>query len=291
MTGITAWNRFVYFAWQTFDTESSGLGRLDLSTFVDDLTPAYVSDMMIPSHATIRDCDWFSPPDTSVIFGTTSYSSPIVAMDFTGLWVNDPQNKVTSGYVDSGYITYGIPDNKVAMVLTARCQSPLNGNYKAYMSIDQPLSQNWSEVGVTYTGLQAGPYPLPQLRGENFQVRMVLGTGGSNETPILNRWILKAYPAVVAGIQISVVLMLSRQIDEQGVLRAFDPYVEYAFMERLRRTQQVVQYVEGPFTIPVIVTSLDWLPNEEQGNAGTWRGYNADLVVYLKSLPTTLTGT
>lgn len=287
VTAITAHNRFIYFAWQTFDTTSSGLGRLDLSNFVDDLTPAYVSALMVGSQAFIRDADWYAPPTANQVLGIVApFSSPVVAMDSTGLWVYDPQNKVTSGYVDSGYITYGIPDTKVAMALTLRALPPLNGSYRAFVSADQQLSANYSQVGETFTAIPSTLYSLTQIRGEQYQVRVTLSTNGSNGSPVLNRWTLKAYPAVVAGIQVSVVLMLSRMVTEQGVKRSYDPYEEYAFMENLRQSQQVVQYVEGSFVLTVIVTSLDWLPNREQGNRGLWRGYDADLVVYLKSLPT-----
>ena len=118
-------------------------------------------------------------------------------------------------------------------------------------------------------------------------MRIELTSGGTGKTPTLNRWLLKAYPAVVAGIYILVPIILSRRAEEQGVNQAFDPYYEYDFLENLRQTQQIIKYVEGPFTRTVVITSLDWIPYAEQGNVSDWRGYNADLVVTLKSFPDT----
>ena len=40
-------NRFVYFGWNNYDGESTGLGRMDLSTFIDTQAPALTSDLMV----------------------------------------------------------------------------------------------------------------------------------------------------------------------------------------------------------------------------------------------------
>jgi len=61
-----------------------------------------------------------------------------------------------------------------------------------------------------------------------------------------------------------------------------DPYKEYAFLEALRQSQQVVSYVEGPFQASVTVDMLDWLP-ERRRNI-TQGGYHGDMVVYLKTV-------
>ena len=284
---ITAHNRFVYFGWTNFDTTSSGLGRLDLANFVDTLTPAYVSDMMVTTEHHIAAADWLAL--TGTVLGVKgAYSSPLVAVAFTGVWVNDPTLLTTTGYLDSGYSTFGVPDTKVAMQLSLKAQQPLGATFNALVSADARLSTGYLNAGRTYPTNVLAPYPLPQLRGNQFQVRVVISTAQTGQTsPELIRWTLKAYPCIVAGIQISPVLLLFREVNEQGAVRAVDPYAEYEFLEGLRQAQQIVRYVEASFTRTVIITALDWLPHAEQGNAGNRRGYNADLVVYLKTLPQT----
>lgn len=283
---ITAHNRFVYFGWTQFDTTSSGLGRLDLSNFVDDLTPAYVSDLMVTTQNQVNSADWVTLTGT-ILGHTGAYSSPIVAVAGSGLWVNTPLHKVTSGYVDSGYITYGIPDNKVALQLSAHAQSPLDGTITGYLSVDQPLGKNFSEVGTTYSGQQQRPWKVTQVRGNQYQVRIQLTTAGTNLTPTFQRWLLKSYPAVVSGTQIIVPITLFRATTEQSLVRPFDPYYELSYLESLRQSQQVISYVEGPYQATVIISTLDWVPFGEQGNAGDRRGYNGTLVVYMKSFPQT----
>lgn len=285
--GITAHNRFVYFGWTNFDTTSSGLGRLDLSNFVGDLTPAYVADIMATTTHHIAGCDYLTTSGT-VLAHTGAYSSPIVAVAFTGVWANHPTEKEPTGHIDSGYITYGIPDDKVALQLSARAQAPLDGSLTGYISVDQKLGQNYSKIGETFTGSVRTPWPLTQIRGEQYQVRIELTAGTTTtQSPTFYRWLLKSYPAVVSGTQIIVPITLARKVNEQGLERAFDPYEELVYLRGLRQSQQVIQYVEGPYSTTCIIATLDWVPETEQGNAGNLRGYNGTCVVYLKTFPVT----
>lgn len=283
--GITAHNRFVYFGWTKFDATSSGLGRLDISNFVDELTPAYVSDIMVPVQHHVAGCDWLTTTGT-ILDHSGAYSSPVVAVAFSGLWVNTPNARETTGYVDSGYITYGIPDDKVALQLSARAQNPLTGSLTGYLSVDQPLAQNYSEVGETFATSSRAPWTITQVRGEQYQVRIELNSDGTTG-PTFNRWLLKSYPAVVSGKDIIVPLTLFREITEQGLVRPLDPYAEYAYLDGLRTTQQVISYVEGPFQATAIITAITWIPYAEQGRQGDRAGYNATCVVNLKTFPQT----
>jgi hypothetical protein len=77
---------------------------------------------------------------------------------------------------------------------------------------------------------------------------------------------------------------MSREVVEKDLLRPFDPYAEYEYLESLRQEQVVVQYIEGPFVRNVLINSLDWLPNLQQ-IGGPYSGYNSYLIVYCESLP------
>lgn len=305
--GLAGHGRFVYFTWSKFNrtrTEGgsgSGLGRLDLTNFVDELTPAYVSDMMSDHEMISVDCGYITWPGTQITTPPTGYSSPLLALEggtAPGIYANTPTKYATQAWVESGYITYGIPDEKVALQLSVRSQptktdDPL-GQIFGYVSVTKQLSNAYTYMGTTKTTIN--PKWAFQLRGEQYQVRINFeaGTAGTEETPIpttpvLNRWILKAYPAIVSGTTIIVPITLARTVLEQGLYRAVDPYAELAYLQTIRQSQTIVKYVEGPFTATVIITTLDWIPFQEQGNAGNRRGYEGTLVVYLKTFPTSTT--
>ena len=149
--GIAGYGRFVYFGWTTYDSTSSGLGRLDLSNFVDDLAPAYTSNAMAPVTGNVL--------AVCTVTLTTGFATPVFALEGTGIWANHRTNKVAKGTLDSGYITYGVPDEKVALQLSARAQNPLDGTMKGLISVDQPLGENYGPAGATYSSLSPNRGP------------------------------------------------------------------------------------------------------------------------------------
>lgn len=295
VTGIIGYDRFVFFAWNNY-TDSypdwngppqTGLGRLDLENFIDALTPTYASDLMVKGTRGDIWLDW-DPITNSPLMSINGVQNQITG----GIWTRDNAEYVESGSVDSGYITYDLPDDKVAMELDVEMEPPLFGSVLGQMSVDQPLLANYVTVGFYQDTMPPNiKWPLNQLRGKKFQVRFVLEShpDADNDfdrdaTPTLGRWTLKSYPAISTGIDISVPLIMTRQVVSRDLLRPFDPYEEYEYLESLRQSQQVIQYVEGPFTRDVLINSLDWLPNLEQ-YGGSYSGFNAYLMVYMESLP------
>jgi hypothetical protein len=286
VSGVIGSGRFVYFAWNNYDTASTGIGRMDLTNFIDALAPAYASDLMItPGNGQIK-LDW--DPITQ---GPLMSLQGNEGIQQGGIWVASTQPEM-SGTVESGYVGYDIPDDKVAMALGCRVQvsDPLDGTVSGYISLDASLGNTdaYRLYGITQPPKSsdvfgAGQWGLPQLRAELFQVMLRLQTGEDGETPVLSRWTLKAFPGVSTGIMISVVLLLARKVTEKGIDLPYDPYAEYEFLENLRQTQQVIQYIEGPFVRNGVIQQLDWLPNLEQNGGGT-SGYDTDLIVYIQTL-------
>ncbi len=276
--GIVGSGRFVYFSWPNYDADSTGIGRMDLTTFIDALAPAYASDLMCPGSGVSR-LDW-DPINNGPLICVQGNPGTTIG----GVYVIDNANKVASGTVQSGGIEFDLAEDKVAISLQANMVSPLNGSVYGFMAVDQPVGQNYSPVGQTFQTRPGLPWALDQLRGQIFDVEIQLNSGGANLSPTLARWTLKALPGVATGILISVVLILPTRGEEKGLAQPFSPYQEYAFLENLRQNQQVITYVEGPFMKNGIIQQLDWLPNLQQAG-GANSGFNANLIVYILTLP------
>jgi hypothetical protein len=156
------------------------------------------------------------------------------------------------------------------------------------LAVDDTSDNSLAIVGVQESSANGGtssqsPFAVNQLRGEQFSVRMTLTRDPiTSQSPILHRWTIKAFPAITAGTTISVVLCLWKQVDNQGQDAFYDPYVEKAFLENLRRTQTVVEYVEGPYSTLAVVDEIDWLPFKER-DQDVNGGYQGDCIVYLKT--------
>lgn len=264
-------NRFVYFGWSDYDTVSTGLGRLDLSTFIDTQAPAFASDLMVTGQGYITSMDW-----------CTINNQPIFVVDGLGVYTATGA-PVGSGYVESGYIGYGIPDSKVALAGLVGTVQPQSGNVAMALAAD--LNANiFALVGNQSSAVPSQSIlPINATRASQYTVRLTL-TPGSGVSPVVDRWMLKSIPAVTAGTTVSVVLRMWITENIAGQDYYFDPYVEKAFLENLRVTQSVFAYAEGAdLTYPYCtVDEIDWLPEEKQ-DATVQGGYQGNLIVYIKT--------
>ena len=207
------------------------------------------------------------------------------------IFTGDPNSCVPTATLDSGIITYGIPDYKNAVTLDFNITntSDIYGNSNVDFQISTDGGSN-IDMG-TYTGTsRKASFSFNQQFGEEYEIFTTinsakgLNTAGAivNTSPTLTRWTLKALPGIPSGTQISAVILLYEPVEINGQINYVDPYEEYAFLEQLRQSQQIVTYVEGPFTAQVTIDVLDWLP-ERLRDIGSG-GYHGDIVVYMKTI-------
>ena len=277
VTAIVGYDRYIYWAWNNYDNTSTGLGRLDLTSFIDNLAPAYASDLMITGQGTINWLSWDPITDTPLIsVNTGTYKT------YTG----DPNNVVASGNIDSGLITYGIPDFKNAVSLDVGIENIVGGiDSSVAFSMDIDDTSTLS-IGSYSGSNRKASLGFPQQFGEQYRINTTLNActsqAGTRVTPTLNRWTLKALPGIPSGILISAVLLMYEPLEMEGQTIYMDPYTEYAYLEQLRQSQQVVTYVEGPFEALVTVDLIDWMP--ERRRAASIGGYHGNMVVTLKTV-------
>lgn len=269
-------NRFVYFSWGNYDAESTGIGRCDLSTFIDTQAPAFTSDLMVQGQGDVISLDW-SPVN----------QAPVFVVRGLGLY-GSTQTPVASGYVKSGYVGYGISDDKIAMAGDIGTVQPQQGTVT--MSLATDAGNNiFAFVGQQVSASAGGSpnqsaFGIGAIRGENYQVQLtLLRDPVTNQSPIMNRWTLKAIPGITAGVTISVVLRMWTTEEIAGQDYYFDGYNEYAFLENLRTTQTIFAYTEGPYVAPYCtVDEIDWLP-EKRVDAQAAGGFQGNIIVYIKT--------
>ena len=279
VTAIVGNDRYIYFAWNNYDSTSTGLGRLDLTSFIDVQAPAYASDLMITDQGTINWLSWDPITNTPLIsfqpnVGSTQY-----------VYTADTDNTVAVGTVDSGLITYGIPDYKNAMSIDISVEN-LAGSTNSSAEFNLEIDSTTTISAGSYSGTaRKTKLPFDQQFGEQFRLTTNLypaTVSGNKVTPTLNRWTLKALPGIPSGITIVAVLLMYEPLEMDGTIQYYDPYDEYDFLEKLRQSQKVVSYVEGPLQLAVTVDLIEWLP--ERRRPTMQGGFHGDLIVTLKTV-------
>lgn len=258
-------NSFVWFGWTDYDGVSTGLGRVNLAEFIDPLTPAYASDIMATAQG----------PVTSIAFlgGLIAFT-----VQGVGVFVQSP-NKVASGTLESGFITFGIPDSKTGMSLEVRHESPLAGSHSAAVALDGGA---FVSVGSYSAAQPNGVINLPFMQAVDFEIQHTLSSDGAAGTPVLTHQIFKALPAVAAGTTFSPVIVLRSEVEDlNGVMHSVDVPGEIAYLESLRQSQEIVAYQEGTESFAVVIFAIDYQPEIFARNR---KSYQSVAMVTLKSL-------
>lgn len=251
--------RFIWFGWSNYDAVSTGLGRMDLSTFIDQQSPAYTSDLMVTGAGEIMSMDWYNGLNN--IAGVTT-GSPIFVVNSVGVYVS-ASTLVAQGVIDSGLITAGLPDKKIALFADFKASGA--GTVGALVTVDGTTTYT---VPTQNLANQFSQQSLPNtLKGEEFDFQVVLApNAGKTLGPVLRRWMMKFLPAVVSGTQHKIIINLWSTAETLLVDQAFFAYQEFKILDGWRQDSAIIQYQEGTqFNVAVVIKSITRLPYNEHG--------------------------
>jgi hypothetical protein len=247
-------DRFVWFGWSNYDGTSTGLGRLDLTVFISSLTPGYASDLMVTGQGVVR---------SVVTFGNKLY----LTVDGLGVYAQSV-NLVASGTLDTGLISYGLPDLKTAVYLDVKLAAAVDTN-NAYLSVD---GKGFALVGQR-AGSAVAPFVVGEMSGETFEIRHELvNTGGDATGPTVTRWTLRSYPRPSQGEQFFVPVLLHERVETRAGSEHYDPTEEFEFLVGLRESKRLVTYQIGSASHTVTVDDALFQYSHLTKNGRAWNG-------------------
>lgn len=238
-----AQDRFVWYGLTNYDSNSTGLGRMDLSTFTATLVPAYASDLMASNAV--------SAVQGAVRSIATWNNLRIFTVDGFGLYAESANTPVASGTLYPGNINYGISDPKVAIEVALKHQ-PLSGTISVSLQTD---NGSYIPIGVSSQAGSSAPsnnFSANQSRGYQYSLAITL-TPSNNVSPILTRWTLMVYPAPSRSNQHMVPISLKPSQYEGRIGQSWDVVAELAHLEGLLKSQNVVTYQRGNQFIQVVM--------------------------------------
>ena len=202
---------FVWFGWTNYDSTSTGLGRADLKSDTkggEVITPAYASDLMISGQGAVLSVASFDNRRVFAVSGLGIYAQA--------------DTKVASGTIDSGLITHGVPDRKVALSVTL-AHEPLDGTIATALAADEG---SFTTLGTSSTADTTESF-LTSLStaGKAFEVRHTLtrSSGDSTQGPVLTRVTLESNYAPGRGQRFAWALLFFEELERDGTRFGFDP--------------------------------------------------------------------
>lgn len=254
---LAGFGRFCWFGWENYDTTSTGLGRADVTVINTD-APAYATDLMAAAQGHVTSVAVFN-------------SAPVFAVSGVGVFTQSA-SLVPTGSVDSGLVTFDLPDPKVAQAIDVRHSTPLLGTHSVYLSTDQGP---FALLGTHTPQTQETPFVVDDAKGDVFEIRHTLTPGSLDTTvgPVLSRWTLMAIPAALSGEQITVPLRLSKTIYfDSGASEMRDCAADLAFLKGLRKSKLSFAYQEGGVTYRGSMQDYQWLPQQLTDDRQAWEG-------------------
>jgi hypothetical protein len=255
--GVTAFEgqgEFVWFTWTNYDGTSTGLGRVNLSDFTAELVPAYASDLMATAQGT-------------VLSVCTVSSRRYFAVSAGGFFAEHPTDYVASGSYDSGFITFGTTEKKIATALDLRHQAlPDGASVAASIMVESGVA---TALGSSATALSLGPAsPLTvEAAGtEALKVQLTLNRGATvTNNPVLRRWTLYGLVTPVLNDEIILPLIVKTKVLNQlgeGQDIAYNPLVEYNYLRELAQSKAIQRYQEGASSYNVYVSQVSLEPDD-----------------------------
>ena len=239
---FTAEDKYVWFSWSNYDGVSTGLGRLDLSTFITLNTPAHATDLMHTSTSNVLACATFN-------------SKRLFSVSGDGIYVEDTANLVTSGEIVTGTYRWGIPDRKFVAKFDLRT-TPLLGTITPSISLDSAtyLDLTVHENANTTEHVATGP----QTKFIEAKFKLTLARSEATSGPTLTRWMARAYASPARSQVFRVPILMHHHLRVKDVEYYFDVETELNYLRDLVTNPRVINYQENTESYSVIVEDMQF---------------------------------
>lgn len=241
--------QYVWVGFTNYTSEKTGIGRVDLSHFVDVNVPASAPDLMYTGQGAVQSV---TNVDLKQVFTVSG----------VGVVVQDTANLVSEGFCETGTWRWGIPDPKFLAFFDLEYET-LNGEIEVDFAYD---GGNYSSLGaaITQTSISHSlTGPDTQFREAKFKVTLKRDSVTSTEGPVLGRWQARAVPSPSRSELFQVPVMLHQRINRFNREYHVDVNFELEKLRDLIHNPRIITYQEGNEVYRCIVESVEWTPVDQ----------------------------
>jgi hypothetical protein len=250
-------DRFVWFGWSDYDADSTGLGRMDLSGFTSDLTPAYASDLMFSGQGAVS---------SIATYGGMRY----FAIDGVGV-IAESTDPVLEATLRTSDVTYDLDNDKIVSLVDVAHDS-LDGVVSIGISVDGEGEGVIAESSAQGSTGPTNPFTVNPVRGHRFALIFTLTAGALGVGPRLTGVVLSAHPLPPRGERFILPLMIREQVDLDNLYVSYIPSAEVQFLRGLVRSGMPVTLQIGDEAFNVIPANYKWVPYRQTIDKSGWSG-------------------
>lgn len=267
-------DRFVWFGLGTGTLSPSqratalpvaSLGRADLSTFVEPLTPAAAADL---GSTALAPLNVWAVATVGAEFGGTG--KRIFAVDGVGVFL-ETNNKVAEGWLEQGQISMGTNDPKMGAYIQINTQ-PLAGGIDVDVSYDglpfTLISENDRALSISSGNIRT----VQEFRFVDFVWTLRRSTEDLTLGPVVTRIEFRALPIPGRSTEWRIPLVIAESINYDNVSQGREIIDDYDFLVDIVESRRQFIYREGQRRWLLHGTDFLWQPANMTLNGETYNG-------------------
>lgn len=255
---MAAESKFVWFGWSAYDTSSTGLGRVDMSSFSDEqnLVSAFASDLMYT--------------DTHEVVSVVRHQgSTYFAIANAGVIREHATHYVAEGSIQMGRFRWGTFEPKIWLGLEVATE-PLEDTTDGIVAMSV-LNDSGVTTGLGTRGPSNGTTGVGAIYGVGtinksydwYEPTITLKRGGTNGTssPIVRRVTLRALPVPKTVEQFTLPILMSEKVNDEtgeGGEVAYNTSDEYRYLQGLLSQGSPVNFQIAGEQHFVMVREVGW---------------------------------
>lgn len=264
---ITGFGTFLWFGWDNTFMDAAGVGRANLETFTETLAPAFATDLMASQTGQVNACASFDDRVWFTVGGT--------------LYVENPDVKVDSGFLDTGRITFNVADHKTAVYVDVR-HDPLAQDESIQIFSETPFTP-FTLIGESDrlgTDRPDQVLDMNHSRSVWFQLRAQLNSGTDDDTPVLTGLSLAAQVIPDRSLNIYLPVILHEVVHYANQDFPMDINEEFIYLSDLVHSQRLVRFRQGRLSYLVFVEDFEFIPQKVSSDE---RDLQGTMVLKLKT--------
>lgn len=240
---------YIWLGFTNYTTAKTGLGRVDLSHFVDANVPASAPDLMYTGQGEVQSV-------------TTLSSKQVFTVSGVGVVVQDTANLVSEGFCDTGTWRWGIGDPKFLPFFDLEYES-LNGEIDVDRAYDGATFSRIGSAVLAASTSKTLTGPDTQFKEARFKITLKRSSSSTTSGPVLSRWQARAIPTPSRSELFQVPVLLHERINRFNREYHIDVNHELDKLRDLIHNPRVITYQEGTEVYRCIVESVEWTPVDQ----------------------------
>jgi len=253
--GVTAFEpkgQYVWFNWNRYLTTDGldycGLGRIDLGQLVDDLQPAYATDLMVTN----------TLGAASEVQSIVNYNDKLYFTTASAGVFGESSTRQTSGWLRTGKINFGTTEPKQFVRVDAEGQNYSTGGTDIAVKFVGDAS-NLGSLAVNGTTVA-----VDGVTDEYKELQFTWSGSSNSANAKLNKWTLRAVPVPERQEEIYLPIIIRDSVTHNYALSVgMDPYTDFAELNALMKARSIIELKLGDEIKNVFIDSIT--TGEQQG--------------------------